>query len=82
MKAERQVFVKGADFSGTAEVVTYNEAKTQIIFQGGPNGRAKLYKFKAQPGLPPDVIDAGKILYNITTGEHSTSETRGIQSGN
>jgi hypothetical protein len=74
MTAKGRVTVDGENYSGRAALVTYNEAKEQIIFQGGENGKARLYKYKG-PGQKPDEIVAKKIIYSRLTGEHSTDGT-------
>ncbi|MFL5245588.1 MAG: hypothetical protein ACJ8FY_26125 [Gemmataceae bacterium] len=79
MTAKGRVTVDGENYSGRAAVVTYNEAKEQIIFQGGANGMARLYKYKG-PGVKPDEIVAKKIIYSRLTGEHSTDGTEKFES--
>jgi hypothetical protein len=74
MTAKGRVTVDGENYSGRAALVTYNEAKEQIIFKGGENGKARLYKYKGQ-GQKPDEIVAKKIIYSRLTGEHSTDGT-------
>jgi hypothetical protein len=71
MTARGHVIIEGQDYSGRAAIVTYNEAKEQIILQGGENGMARLYKYTGA-GIKPDEIVAQKIIYSRITGEHST----------
>ncbi len=59
--------VQAKDFWGHSDTMTYNEAKDQIIFEGGENGLATLYKQK-QRGGEPQKIEGKTIIYIRSTG--------------
>ena len=67
MYAKGHVLVQAKDFYGHANTMTYNEAKDQIIFEGGPNGLAILYKIK-QRGAEAQKIEGKTIIYIRSTG--------------
>ncbi len=77
MEAVGRVSVQAQDFSGSASVVTYNEEKDQVIFDGGPGGVATLYKIKPGGG-PHDRIEGEKIIYSRKTGQHTGVHIRSI----
>lgn len=68
MRARGHVVVQSREFSGTAELVTYEEAKGQVIFHGSPTAPAVLFR-QLRPGAKPDEIKARKITYNRITGQ-------------
>jgi lipopolysaccharide export system protein LptA len=78
MTAEGRVEVEAREFGGRAQRVYYDSAKDQIIFDGGDQGEATLYKHKV-PGTPPSVIKGKKIIYNRRTGEFSGDGIREIK---
>ena len=67
MTARGHVTVQAKDFWGHSDTMTYNEAKDQIIFEGGENGLATLFKQK-QRGGEPQKIEGKKITYIRSTG--------------
>ncbi len=67
MIAKGHVFVQAKEFNGRSDVMTYNEAKDQIIFEGGDGGLATLYKIK-QRGAEPQKIEGKKIIYIRSNG--------------
>ena len=67
MNAKGHVLVQAKDFWGRSDTMTYNEAKDQIIFEGGDGGLATLYKIK-QRGGEPQKIEGKKITYIRSTG--------------
>jgi hypothetical protein len=67
MTAEGRVFVQAKEFYARSDVMRYNEAKDQIIFEGGDGGNATLYKIK-QRGAAPQTISGKKITYIRSTG--------------
>ncbi len=62
MQGDGQVSVLGRDFSATADSVSYNQAKDQIIFTGNETGPAQMKKFN-RPGDPGETVTANKIIY-------------------
>jgi hypothetical protein len=68
MLAKGRCVVQSKEYWGNSDTVTYNEAKDQIIFEGGENGQATLYK-KVTKGGQPQVLKGRKITYLRSTGE-------------
>jgi hypothetical protein len=68
MRARGRVVVQSREFSGTGDLVTYDEAKGQVIFHGSANEPAVLYR-QLRPGAKPDEVKAKKITYNRSTGQ-------------
>lgn len=69
MTAVGRVVVQAKEFWGRAAKVTYNEEKDQIIFEGGDDGYASLYKVEKK-GQKPQEIKGKKITYIRRTGEY------------
>jgi LptA/(LptD N-terminal domain) LPS transport protein len=67
MTAKGHVLVNTKEFYARSDVMRYNEAKDQIIFEGGDGGNATLYKIK-QRGAPSQKIEGKKITYIRSTG--------------
>ena len=67
MWARGGVKVQARDFWGQSNTVTYNEAKDQIIFEGGADGLARLSKVPANKGKPQE-FSGKKIIYIRSTG--------------
>jgi hypothetical protein len=68
MSATGRVQIWGPDYKGIAETVSYNEAKGQVILDGGPGGQAMLARLKGA-GVEPDKGYAEKYIYIPKTGE-------------
>jgi hypothetical protein len=68
MEAKRRVMVQAREFSGRCDVMTYNEAKDQIIFFGTDAELARLFRV-VTPGAPPEEIKGKKIIYIRSTGD-------------
>jgi lipopolysaccharide export system protein LptA len=68
MRARGRVVAQSREFSGTGELVTYDEAKGQVIFHGSAMEPAVLYR-QLKPGTKPDEVKARKITYNRTSGQ-------------
>ncbi|MGL4549726.1 MAG: LptA/OstA family protein, partial [Gemmataceae bacterium] len=73
MVAEGAVRVQGRDFDASADVVMYDEAKDQIVFEG-KDGTATLRKFDT-PNGKPSVVSAKSIEYNRKTKQIKTGGT-------
>ena len=67
MYAKGHVLVQAKDFYGHANTMTYNEAKDQIIFEGGENGLATLYR-SSSAGAEAQKIEGKTIIYIRSTG--------------
>jgi hypothetical protein len=67
MTAKGHVLVQAKEFYARSDVMRYNEAKDQIIFEGGDGGNATLYKIK-QRGAQAQKIEGKKITYIRSTG--------------
>ena len=70
MIAKGNVTAQSREFTAQSDVMTYNEAKDQIIFEGGPGGVARLNKMK-QRGGEPQIVEGKKIIYIRSTGRFS-----------
>jgi hypothetical protein len=77
MRARGRVVVQARGYSGTGELVTYDEAKGQVIFHGSSVEPAVLY-YQPQPGAKPRDLKAKKIFYNRLTGEIRTDEASSL----
>jgi hypothetical protein len=81
MTATGHVTVQSKLITGHATKVTYNEEKDQLIFDGGTDGVATLYKSEV-PGGEQKKIEGKKITYIRKTGEYKVDEGRLITGGN
>jgi hypothetical protein len=61
------------EFHGEAERVTYDEEKDQVIFDGGTNGTATLWKEKIR-GQEWQMVQGRKILYDRRTSRHAVED--------
>ena len=61
--------MQAKEFYSRSDVMRYNQAKDQIIFEGGDGGNATLYKIK-QRGAAPQKIEGKKIIYIRSTGRY------------
>jgi len=78
MDAKGRVSVASQEFHGEADSVFYDEDKDQVIFNGGQNGTAILYKHKT-PGAPPETIEGEKIIYSRRTGSHTGTNLKTLR---
>jgi hypothetical protein len=69
MLARGHVMVQAREFWGRADTVTYNEAKDQVIFDGGENGYATLYKVTVK-GAPATALTGKRITYIRSSGAY------------
>jgi len=69
--------VQSRGYSGAGELVTYDEAKGQVIFHGSAVDPAVLY-YQTQPGAKPKELKAKKIFYNRITGQIRTDEASSL----
>jgi len=77
MEARGKVVAKAQEFTARAEIVTYDEGKDQLIFEGGEGGLARVYR-AGPKGEPPQELKAKKILYNRRTGEFQGIDVSGV----
>ena len=77
MRARGRVVVQSRGYSGAGELVTYDEAKGQVIFHGSAVDPAVLY-YQTQPGAKPKELKAKKIFYNRITGQIRTDEASSL----
>lgn len=68
MQAQNRVLFRTQDFFGRADVVKYDEAQDQIIFEGSSGSPAILSKTNAGQGRGTQDVKATKILYNRRQG--------------
>jgi hypothetical protein len=78
MHASGRAFVASPEFSGQAESISYDEEKDQVIFDGGKNGTATLWKQERQGEAVQKVIGQ-KIYYSRKTGNHQIEKASDIQ---
>jgi lipopolysaccharide export system protein LptA len=76
MLARGRVLVQSQEFWGRSDTVTYDEAKDQIIFDGG-DGVATLYRI-LRKGEKPDEIKGKKITYLRSTGAFKVDDGQWI----
>ncbi len=76
LNATGRVSVRAREFYGTADKMTYNEEKDQVIFEGGTGSTATLFK-RGRPGAPWQKVDARKIIYIRKTGQHQAFGVKG-----
>jgi hypothetical protein len=81
MTATGHVTVQSKLITGHAAKVTYNEEKDQLIFDGGTDGVATLYKAEI-PGGEQKKIEGEKITYIRKTGDCKVDKAHVITSGN
>ena len=74
------VRVQAKNFSGRAAKVTYNEEKDQLIFDGGEDGNATLYRTTVA-GKEPEKIVGKKITYIRKTGEYKVDDAQSFSGG-
>jgi lipopolysaccharide export system protein LptA len=77
MEAHGSVYVQGKEFYARAASVYYNQAKEQVILEGG-SGVAKLYRQLTQGGKA-DELTGKKIIYNRKTGHTKVENSYGTQ---
>jgi lipopolysaccharide export system protein LptA len=78
MTAREQAVVQSNEFWGRAATIHFDELKDQVIFDGGPGGKATLYKI-TQVGAPPQVIRGDKIIYDRKTGRFNGINLQEVQ---
>jgi hypothetical protein len=67
MHAAGRALVQSSEYWGRAATIHFDEAKDQIIFDGG-GGKATLYKVVGR-GQPPEKVEGKKIIYLRSTGQ-------------
>jgi lipopolysaccharide export system protein LptA len=83
MKGKGHIFFRSEDCHGNSDLITYHEAKEQVIFEG-VGGMATVYRQRVQGGKPEN-MRAKKIIYLRRTGEFQgidISEFEGMSGGN
>ena len=73
MYATTESYSKKDLFSGTADMVTFDESKNQVIFHGSETMPASLFR-QLRPGAPPDEVNGRKITFNRATGQFRIDE--------
>lgn len=73
LRARGRVTVRSMEFSGTADMVTFDESKNQVIFHGSETMPASLFR-QLRPGAPPDEVKGRKITFNRATGQFRIDE--------
>lgn len=80
MKAKGRVWVRAREFEGRAEMVTYEDAKEQVIFHGVPGAPAILMR-QVRIGAPPEEVKGQKITYNRSTGRFKIDDGEWLGGG-
>ncbi|MSR79796.1 MAG: hypothetical protein EXS11_03615 [Gemmataceae bacterium] len=80
MRARGRVTVQAREFSGRAEMVTYEDAKEQVIFHGSEGAPAILLR-QVRVGAPPEEIRARKITYSRGTGQFKIDDGQWLGGG-
>ena len=80
MKAETKAMVQSAEFFGSANSITFDEAKQQVIFEGSPGSPAVLNQVVAR-GQEPKTFKARKFIYYRQSGDFDSEEMIGGSSG-
>jgi lipopolysaccharide export system protein LptA len=78
MRAFGKVSIEAQEFSGSADVVKYDESKEQVILEGSPGNDAVLYKQKVQGG-ERETVRATKIFYWRSNGTYSVENGRELR---
>lgn len=73
LRARGRVTVRSMEFSGSADMVTFDESKNQVIFHGSETMPASLFR-QLRPGAPPDEVKGRKITFNRATGQFRIDE--------
>lgn len=81
MRAKGRVTVQAREFSGRAEMVTYEDAKEQVIFHGAEGAPAVLMR-QIRVGAPPEEIRGRKITYSRGTGQFKIDDGQWLGGGN
>jgi hypothetical protein len=68
MHAAGGALVQSNEFWGRAPTIHFDEAKDQIIFDGGKDGKATLFKIVGK-GVQPQRVVGNKIIYIRSTGQ-------------
>lgn len=79
MEAHRKAMVQSREFWGQADVIKYDEAKEQVIFEASEGNLATLYRVTV-PGQKPDEIKGKKITYWRRTNDFKIDDGNGIRS--
>jgi hypothetical protein len=69
MTAYQKVLMEGPEFSGSADVMKFDESKDLIVLEGSQGSPALLEKWKS-PGSPRDRVRGEKIFYSPKSGEY------------
>ena len=80
MRARGRVTVQAREFSGRAEMVTYEDAKDQVIFHGAEGAPAVLMR-QVRVGAPPEEIRGRKITYSRGTGQFKIDDGQWLGGG-
>lgn len=73
LRARGRVIVRSMEFSGTADMVTFDESKNQVIFHGSETMPASLFR-QLRQGAPPDEVKGRKITFNRGNGQFRIDE--------
>ncbi len=78
MVARGNVEVEGRTFSARAPRMTYDDVKQLLILEGNGWAHAELYHQK-QVGAPWSEVEAGRVLYWISTGQAHLERARSLK---
>ena len=78
MRRFGKVAIEAQEFSGSADVVKYDESKEQVILEGSPGNDAVLVKQKVHGG-EYETVHATKIFYWRSDGTYSVENGRELR---
>jgi lipopolysaccharide export system protein LptA len=78
MRAYGKVAIETQEFSGSADVVKYDESKEQVILEGSAGNLAVLEQQKVR-GADGQILRGKKITYLRLTGEVHVEDGRGVR---
>jgi hypothetical protein len=78
LEAEGRVFCRTKEYEALSEKTTFNEAKDQLIFDGGDGGLARLKKILGI-GIPPQESKAKRFIYLRKTGQVFSDQVQGVR---
>jgi hypothetical protein len=78
LEAHDHVVARSQEFEAHSDKLTYDEAKDQIVLEGGEGGKATMYRFIGPQGVPPQKSTGRKITYWRKTGELKVDDAGSI----
>jgi lipopolysaccharide export system protein LptA len=79
MVAEQKVFFRTDEFYGYCDVLKFDEAQDNIIFEAVEGNLVRLFK-RLTPGSTGDEVTGKKVLYNRRTGRFNVNDSTNFRS--